>query len=392
MILHVDMDAFYASIEQRDNPRLRGKPVIVGGSPGKRGVVAAASYEARKFGLHAAMPLHQAVRLCPNGHYLPVRMTYYEKVSAQIMAILKEYSPLVESISLDEAFVDLSGTEKLFGPPEKTAKTIQDKIQQEVHLTASVGLASSKFMAKIASDLRKPNGFVVLKKEEEWTILKTLPISAVWGVGEKMGKSLKRFGIVTVGDLAAYPKEILIQNFGQVGDKIYALSKGLDDRPVIPFVLPKSCGNECTFEKDQSDLTVVQAMLLTLCEKVGYRLRRQGLKGKVVTLKVRLADFFTFTHGRSLDCPTDQAGAIYETAMQLFQQINLNGQAIRLIGVSVSNLTLDDSQLWLFREKEEKSERLYKAVDRLNEKYHNQIISRASIAPFAHQFPETIYK
>lgn len=392
MILHVDMDAFYASIEQRDKPWLKGKPVIVGGSPGKRGVVAAASYEARRLGLHAAMPLNQAVRLCPNGHYLPVRMTYYEKVSSQIMSILKEYSPLVETISLDEAFVDLTGTERLFGPPEKTAKTIQDKIQEEVHLTASVGLAGSKFMAKIASDLRKPNGFVVLRKEDEWTVLKTLPISAVWGIGEKMEKSLKRYGIVTVGDLAGYPKENLMKNFGQVGEKIYNLSKGFDERPVIPFILPKSCGNECTFEKDQSDLTVVQAMLLTLCEKVGYRLRLQGLKGKVVTLKVRLADFFTFTHGRSLDCHTDQAGVMYETALQLFQQINLKGQAIRLIGISMSNLTLDDSQLWLFREKEEKSEQLCKAIDRLNEKYRDQIISRASIAPFVHQFPETIYK
>ena len=325
MILHVDMDAFYASIEQSDNPAIQGKPVIVGGNPQKRGVVAAASYEARKFGLHAAMPLSQAFKLCPQGHYLPVRMTHYTKVSKQIMAILKEYSPLVEAISLDEAFVDLTGTERLFGPAEKTAKVIQNRIKKEVDLTASIGLASNKFMAKIASDLRKPNGFVVLSKEEERKILFTLPISVVWGIGEKLEKSLKELGILTVSDLANYPKEVLVQKFGQVGEKIHELAFAHDDRPVIPFLLPKSCGNECTFEKDQMDLMVVKNMLLTLCEKVGYRLRQQGLKGKTITLKVRLSDFTNIHPSLSIGQYTNQSGLFYETAIQLLKQTDLKG-------------------------------------------------------------------
>ena len=413
-ILHLDMDAFYASVEQRDRPALRGKPVIVGNHPSGRGVVCAASYPARKFGLHAGMPLTKARRLCPQGIFLPVRMGHYEDISMQIMAILRQYSPLVEPISLDEAFVDLTGTERLFGPPDETAKQIKFRVKQELDLIASVGLASNKFLAKVASDLKKPDGLVIFSPEQEKDILWQLPINVIWGVGHKTEQKLHGLGFDTVGSIARAPRQYLKQLFGKPGEVIHQLACGIDDRKVDPslreyisahrpgsrertnpdieLAQPKSCGHSVTFEKDYIDREPVFVMLLNLCEKVGYRLRKMNLAGRTVTLVIRLSDFSTFLHAKTLEYETNQGYQIYQCGLQLFREMKLWNQPIRLVGVSVSNLTKNNGkQLLLFDQSAlggEKGQWVYQAVDKLNEKFGNTVICRASV-----QCPEkTVYQ
>ncbi|MDI6783538.1 MAG: DNA polymerase IV [bacterium] len=410
-ILHLDMDAFYASVEQRDRPQLQGKPVIIGNHPSGRGVVCAASYPARRFGLHAGMPLTQARRLCPQGIFLPVRMGHYEGISMQMMAILRQYSPLVEPISLDEAFVDLTGTERLFGPPAETAKQIKLRIKTEMNLTASVGLASNKFLAKVASELEKPDGLVIFTPEQEKDILWKLPLDVIWGVGYKTEAKLQRLGFDTVGSLARAPRKYLKALFGKPGEVIHQLACGIDDRPIDPrlkeyisahrlgsrertnpdieLAQPKSCGHSVTFEHDYIDREPVFAMLLNLSEKVGYRLRKMGLVGKTVTLITRLSDFSTFLHAKTLDYETNQGYQIYQCGLQLFQEMKLWKRPIRLVGVSVSNLTKDDEkQLLLFDQHRERGQQVYQAVDKLNEKFGDTVICRASV-----QHPEkTVYQ
>ncbi|MCX7918175.1 MAG: DNA polymerase IV [bacterium] len=428
-ILHIDMDAFYASVEQRERPWLRGKPVIVGNHPSGRGVVCAASYSARKFGLYAGMPLTRAKRLCPQGIFLPVRMGLYEEVSMQIMSILRQYSPLVEPISLDEAYVDLTGTERLFGPPIETAKRIKLRIKQEIKLTASVGLASNKFLAKVASELDKPDGFVVIPPEQETEILWQLPIEVIWGVGHKTEKKLRELGFDTVGSLARVSRKYLQSLLGKPGETIHKLACGIDDRKVDPslkeyisahrpgvrertnpeleLALPKSCGHSVTFEKDYTDCVPVYAMLLNLAEKVGYRLRKMRLVGKTVTVCIRFADFSTFAHAKTLEYETNQGYQIYSCGLELLREMGVVitslsksetnqpirfKQPVRLIGISVSNLTQDnEEQLWLFDQSPfggERGRRLYKAIDTLQEKFGERIVYRASL-----RYPEkTVYQ
>jgi DNA polymerase-4 len=380
-IIHIDMDAFYAAVEQHDNPSLRGKPVIVGGDPEKRGVVSAASYEARVYGVHSAMPTSQAKRLCPQGIFLPVRMGRYLEVSEQVFKILGVYSPLVEPLSLDESFLDVTGSEKLFGPALKIAKEIKKKIFESTGLTASAGIAPNKFLAKIASDFRKPDGLVEIKPEEVQDFLRDLPISKLWGVGKTTEEVLQGIGILRVGQLAAYPTEAIERKLGKFGRELVALARGEDDRPVIPESQAKSISQEETFTPDLCDMETMKKVLLDQSERVASDLRKQGLKGFTVHLKVRYPDFSLVTRSTTLPSPTDQAIEIYQTAVKLLDRTEALPRKARLLGVGISNLRHrhDPEQLSLFNSHRLKVERSTEAVDRIRDKFGPHAIQRASL-------------
>jgi DNA polymerase-4 len=293
-ILHVDMDAFYASVEQCDQPELRGRPVIVGGLGG-RGVVSAASYEARIFGVHSAMPMATAKRLCPQGDFLPVRMQRYARISRQIREILLSFTPLVEPLSLDEAFLDVRGCEKLFGPAEEIARRAKDRIRMETGLVASVGVAPNKFLAKLASDHGKPNGLVLLPADKVVEFLTPLPVGRLWGVGAKGEKRLHALGLRTVGQLAALPEALLVSHFGEQGKHLWHLAHGLDDRRVMPDRDAKSISTETTFAHDLADKEALRSCLLELVDHLAGRLRSHGLRARTVDVKIRSADFRTWT-------------------------------------------------------------------------------------------------
>jgi len=379
-IIHVDMDAFYASVEQRDNPEFRGKPVIVGANPkmGKgRGVVSAASYEARKFGIHSAQPISQAYRRCPDGIFLPVRGRRYVQVSRKIMAIFQEYTPLVESISLDEAFLDVTGSKRLFGSGKKIGRDIKKRIWEEERLTASVGIGPNKLVAKIASDLEKPNGFVVVPPKKVQPFLSPLPVSKLWGIGKKSEERLERLSIRTVGELAALPVETLQDNFGKWGSILWNHAHGIDESPVVPFREAKSISNEVTFEKDKKEPSILYETLLKLSEKVGHRLRKRELVGKTVVLKVRLTDFSTVVRHSTLPRPTGLSESIYAEILSLFEYVDLKGQSVRLLGVGVTHLlTALDQQIDLFEEESDRRKRVSRAVDSLRQKFGEEVIGR----------------
>jgi DNA polymerase-4 len=376
------MDAFYASVEQEDNPSLKGKPVIVGGGEEKRGVVSSASYEARVFGVHSAMPTSQAKRLCPQGIFLPVRMHRYQEVSGQIFRILRDYTPLIEPLSLDESFLDITGSEKLFGPALKIAKEIKKRIYETTGLTASAGIAPNKFLAKIGSDLKKPDGLVEIKPEEISEFLHDLPISKLWGVGESTEKILKEMGIWWVGQLAAYPVEGMERKLGKFGLELVALARGEDDRPVLPESEAKSVSQEETFTPDLWDLETMKKVLLSQSERLGWELRRERLKGYTVQLKVRYPDFSMVTRSTTLRAPTDQDIEIYQTALKLLGKTEALQKRARLLGVGISNLRHrdDPEQPSLFDFNREKVERSTAAVDRIREKFGPTAIQRASLA------------
>jgi len=380
-IIHIDMDAFYAAVEQRDNPSLRGLPVIVGGEAEKRGVVSAASYEARAFGVRSAMPTSQAKRLCPQGIFLRVRMHRYHEVSEQILAILKEYTPLVEPLSLDESYLDVTGSEKLFGPPSKIAQEIKRKINQTTGLTASAGIAPHKFLAKIASDWKKPDGLVEIKPEEVEKFLRELPIAKLGGVGKSTEEVLQALGIFKVGQLANYPPALIEKKLGKFGLEMVALAKGQDDRPVTPHWDPKSISQEETFTPDLQDLPDMRKALLEQAEGVGWELRRQKLKGYTVQLKVRYPDFILVTRSATLPSPTDQGMAIYLTAVQLLDKTDALNKKARLIGVGVFNLRRRDEpeQRSLFDSHQKKGERSTAAIDQIWEKFGRGAVTRASL-------------
>ena len=338
-ILHVDMDAFYAAIEQRDRPELRGTPVIVGGL-GPRGVVSAASYEARPFGVRSALPMATARRLCPRGVFLPVRMKHYAAVGHQIRDIFLAYTPLVEPLSLDEAFLDVRGCEGLFGPAPAIARQIKDRIKAETGLTASVGVAPNKFLAKLASDFGKPDGFVVLPPEKVAAFLAPLPVGRLWSVGAKAEQRLHALGLHTVGDLAARPERVLADHFGESGRHLWQLAHGRDDRPVVPDREAKSVSTETTFAHDLEDRAVLRVWLVDLVDQLAGRLRREGLRARTVELKVRAADFRTWTRAQSLPEPTDRTEEIRHAAQALFDRTLLKERfPVRLLGVGASKLT-----------------------------------------------------
>ena len=380
-ILHIDMDAFYASIEQRDNPALKGQPVIVGGDAEKRGVVSAASYEARAFGVHSAMPASQARRLCPQGVFLPVRMKRYREVSGQIFEVFQGYTPLIEPLSLDESFLDVTGCESLFGPAPEMAREIKRKILVRTGLTASAGIAPNKFLAKIASDWRKPDGLVEIKPDEVGAFLENLPISKLWGVGKSTEEILKGMGILRAGQLAQYPPEGIGKKLGKFGLELLALARGEDNRPVVPHEEAKSLSQEQTFTPDLQDRQAMEQILLDQAEQVGWELRKQKLKGQTVHLKVRYPDFILITRSQTLSLPTDAGMEIYRTAVKLLEKTEVRSRKARLLGVGVSNLRHRDTPLQrgLFDSYREKEEKSLEAVDKIWNKFGPEAIKRASL-------------
>jgi len=339
-ILHVDMDAFYASVEVREQPGLAGRPVIVGGSPRGRGVVSAANYEARRFGIHSAMPTARAMRLCPHAVCLPVRMNLYTTVSRQIREIFNRYTPLVEPLSLDEAFLDVTDSMQLFGTGVEIANAIKQAISNELSLVASVGIAPNKFIAKIASDLDKPDGFVEVKPEEVQGFLDPLPVSRVWGVGKATGKELDRLGITSIAHLRQQSEAVLQDRFGKFGSHLWRLAHGIDDRPVVSDSEAKSISNETTFDSDISDHDTLHAWLMELTEQVCWRLRQHELYGRTVQIKLRFHDFSTISRSHTLPEATQQTKQVWQVVMELFDKaMQKESRPVRLIGVGMSGLS-----------------------------------------------------
>ena len=375
-ILHVDMDAFYASVEVLDDPSLQGKPVIVGGTPEGRGVVSAASYEARAYGVHSAMSAARAIKLCPDGVFLRGRMDRYVEISRQIGAIFRDFTPLVEPLSIDEAFMDVTGCRRLFGSAEKIGHLIQQRIADELQLVASVGVAGNKFLAKLASDLEKPAGFVVIPDGKAPEILANLPIGRLWGVGKVSQKEMARFGIRTVRDFLAVPEEVAVQQFGDHVRHLRQLAVGHDTRPVIPSHEAKSIGNEITFGEDIADARHLQEVLDHLADKVARRVRSQGFVARTITLKARYSDFSTFTRSESLQASTDSSVEIRDVARHLLQQkLGRRGRALRLIGVTASNLgPAVEAQGELFADPAKTRDRkLDKLMDQVHDRYGDMI-------------------
>ncbi|MFT5288686.1 MAG: DNA polymerase-4 [Planctomycetota bacterium] len=335
-ILHVDMDAFYASIELRDRPQLAGLPVCVGGPADKRGVVAAASYVARTYGVHSAMPTARALKLCPDLVMLPPDFEKYTAVSREIMAIFNRYTPIVEPLSLDEAFLDVSGSERLFGDAIAIGGRIKSDIVRETGLVASVGIAPSKFLAKLASDLDKPDGFRVIRENEVRKVLDPLPVSKIFGVGPRTAKRLEALGVYTVADLSALQREDVLRRFGASGAWIHDLASGIDPRRVTARRPEKSHGMERTFAEDIGDQDELRLLLYEFCEEVSYDLRHRGLRGRTVTIKARYANFKTVTRSKTVDVPVNQGRRIYAVARELFNRVPAG--PLRLLGVQVSNL------------------------------------------------------
>lgn len=371
-IIHADMDAFYASVEILDNPDLQGKPVIVGGTS-NRGVVSTCSYEARKFGVHSAMPIMQARKLCPHGIYLPVRISRYLEMSRKIMAIFHEISPVVEQLSVDEAFLDMTGTEGLYGSIENAGHLIKNRVKNELGLTVSVGLAPNKFLAKLASDLNKPDGFTVIPHAKAADVIAPLPVTKIFGIGRSTEEELKRYSIITINQLRTTDRSILNRIFGKNAESIYQKAWGLDDRPVIPEGLRKSIGKEDTFETDLTNQEECKAELLKLSQQVGYRLRKYGFCGNTITLKVKYNDFKLIS--RSTTCESDiiYDEDIYRLALGLLQNIRFN-KGIRLLGVTISNL--NQGSLSFAFEEDEKKKRRNSAVDAIKEKFGFDAIMR----------------
>jgi DNA polymerase-4 len=379
-IIHVDMDAFYASVEQRDDPSLKGKPVIVGGVTGRRGVVSAASYEARRYGVHSAMPIARARRLCPDGVYLQGDMDKYCAASKHLRSIFSSYTPLVEPLSLDEAFLDVTAGIRLWGSAERIGREIKERVRSELDLTASVGIAPNKFLAKMASDREKPDGLTIVRPGGEAEFLHDLPVSAIHGVGKVTTRRMAEHGIETIGQLAAMSREELRRLFGKQGEHLHELSHGIEESEVVPEAEAKSISHEVTFDEDIGDRKEIRTTLATLSDRVGARLRQGGLVAGTVGIKVRRADFSTTTKERTLREPVDADDQIFSVAWALFQDVPLHGQKVRLLGVTASGLDGSSGQLDLFAESRERSRRAMRAVDSIRKKFGSDAIGRASQA------------
>lgn len=377
-ILHVDMDAFFASIEQVDNPELKGKPVIVGGK--NRGVVSTASYEARVFGIRSAMPSFEAKKLCPHGIFLPVRMERYAEVSASIMEILQDFSPLVEKTSIDEAYVDLSGTKRLYGNYLQAAFQIKEAVLVKTGLTCSIGIAPGKFLAKIASDWKKPNGLMVISPDAVAALLKELPVDKLPGIGPKSKISLASLGVNVVADILQIPESSLQKHFGRYSVKLKNMARGVDESPVIPFSPCKSLGSEDTLPTDTNSIEFLRDKLLSLAERLGHRLRSRGLNARSVILKLKYSDFQSITRSHSLPAATCATKIIFDTAFKLLSGCRLD-RRVRLIGISVSRLE-KGREPFLFPEMNagDKWELLDNAVDTICGKFGPQVISRGKAA------------
>ncbi|HLZ71431.1 MAG TPA: DNA polymerase IV [Dehalococcoidia bacterium] len=346
-ILHADLDAFYAAVEQRDDPNLAGKPVVVGGSPEDRGVVAAASYEARRFGIRSAMSMRTAVRLCPQAVRVPPRFGVYGAVSGDVHAVFREFTALIEPVALDEAYLDVSEAVAGGAEPAALAQALKQRVREAVRLTISVGVAGNKSAAKIASDLGKPDGLVVVPPGGERAFLAPLPVGRLWGVGPKSQERLRRFGVETIGQLAELDRRILAQLFGRWGDAMGELARGSDDRPVSAREEVKQVSRETTFASDVSDRAVLHDELRELCEGVGERLQRRSLRGRTVTIKLRRHDFATRTRQATLPAPVQTGSEVFAAARRILDAELAPGERLRLLGVGVSGFA-DNAQLPLF--------------------------------------------
>lgn len=382
MILHIDMDAFYAAIEQRDRPELRGKPVVVGGGSG-RGVVAAASYEARRFGIHSAMPGRRAKELCPDAVFLRGNMSHYADVGRSVREIFHRYTPLVQPLSLDEAFLDVAGSRRLHGDAASIGRTIKEAIRNELDLTASVGVAPLKFVAKIASDLNKPDGFVEVSSDGVIDFLDPLPVSRLWGVGRVGQEKLKTLGLHRIGDLRTFDPELLKHKLGSWGGHLWRLANGIDNRKVVPDRNAKQISHERTFGDDLADEDALRGVVSYLCEQVARRLRRHHRMARTISIKYRREDFRTFARSHTLGEPTDCTNVIFENASTLLATMrSRQPRPVRLIGVGVGSLTNKHApkQLSLFdlREGETSQKKVDEVVDQLADQLGDKAVYRGT--------------
>lgn len=371
VILHLDMDAFFASVEQADNPALRGLPVIVGGE--HRGVVSAASYEARRFGVHSAMPTSTAHKLCPGGVFLRGRHERYAEVSGRIMAILRSMVPVVEQTSVDEAYMDATGMERLAGSPRALAAQLKAAIRAETDLSCSVGIAPNKFLAKIASELDKPDGLAVIEPEHVPELLRTLPVAKLPGIGPRTQAVLQRFGVRVAADVCNFPVSFWAEKLGSWGPVLYARAQGIDDRPLCPDWAMKSSSAENTLEADTLDRELLKAWLQRQAERVGRDLRDHGLFGRTVTLKVKFADFTGLTRSRSLARATNRTKVIFATAAALLDDLSMP-RAVRLIGLGVSNFADGPDQGLLIPGLEPEADTLDLALDAIRSRHGNRAV------------------
>lgn len=377
-IIHADMDGFFAAIEQLDRPDLRGRPVLVGGDPKGRGVVSTASYEARRFGCHSAMPMASAIRLCPQAVIVRPRMARYVEVSQQVFDVFEQFTPLIESLSIDEAFLDITGSIRLLGPPEGIAAKLKREIRERTGLTASVGVASNKFLAKLASDQQKPDGLVIVSHDGIGEFLDALQISRMWGVGKATLPRLERMAIYTFGDAVRVSKTEWQNLFGQQGERFWQLVRGIDDRPVVPDRVAKSISHEVTFPIDVTDHDHLRTVVLDQTDHVARRLRRHGLTARTVTLKIRSADFTTITRRATVSEPSDETDVLWQIASSLFAAWERHHPPpVRLIGVGVSQFfSCGDRQLGLFDDPSRGSQALDQAVDTIRDRFGDQAIRR----------------
>jgi DNA polymerase IV len=382
-ILHVDLDAFYAGVEVLKDPSLRGKPVVVGGTAA-RGVVSSASYEARRFGVHSAMPTVRARRLCPDAVFLPPDFESYRLHSNRFREVLLSYTPLVEPISLDEAFLDVAGATRLFGEPLAIATRIRADVEREVGVTCSAGIAATKFVAKLASDHCKPDGRLHVPVERTPSFLEPLPVRRLWGVGDKTAELLGRLAIRTVGDLAQTPTAVLERLLGESSARhLVALAHGIDDRDVIPYEAPKSIGHEETFERDLDDTDEILRELLHLCGRVAARLREDGYRARTVTLKVRLANFTTLTRARTLADATDVGADLYHVIADLYRSLPGGGRRVRLLGVQGSGLQQAGAEQLAFV-RAERWRDVERTLDRIEDRFGRGAATQATLLDRRH--------
>ncbi len=366
-VLHIDMDAFFASVEQVLNPSLRGKPLIIGGQKGDpRGVVSTASYEARKYGIHSAMPLAQAVRLCPHGIFMRGNFQHYREASEKVRAVLDTVSPLVEAASIDEAYVDITGSQKLFGGDDAIARYIKDEIRQRTQLPCSVGIAANKLVAKVATEFAKPDGYRRVEPGGEAEFLAPLPLGKLPGIGPRTCETLQRAGLRTVGELARLPAQKLLRSFGLAGVGLQRAARGNSNAPVLVESIPKSIGRETTFPQDLADWKHIEQVLTYLMERSMFALREQGMEARCVTLKVRYSDFETMTFSKTLPEPICVDTEVAEVLRELIPKGKERRARVRLIGVSLSLLSYNQHQLYLFgRERSERWQRVLESVDKV---------------------------
>ena len=389
-IMHIDLDAFFVSVEQRENPALKGKPVVVGGRPKGRGVVASASYEARAFGLHAGMPLATASRLCPQAIFIEGSFPKYRQASQNFMAILADFSPFLEPLGIDEAYLDATGFESLYGSIHQMAVKIKKRIKAELGLCASVGIAGSKVVAKVASELSKPDGLLEVAIGQERSFLAPLAIEKLPGIGKKTGHKLNALGITTIGELALMPPTALKSHFGASGEVLRRMASGIDDREVEPPAPAKQVSRETTFAKDTRDRPLLKATLRYLGERVGADLRQEGKQARAITLKLRYADFTTITRQQTLPRAFDNDQIIFDTGVKLLNKA-LSGEkrALRLIGIGVSGLSEAGKQLDMLDGQARRQEQLNRAIDRIRNKYGFTAIQTGRTLKLKDLFPET---